>query len=271
MKLDEIQKAAQEQFGRRSDSYGKGHILENVDDVRAAIESLTLPSRAKALDVATGAGHTGLFLASLGHDVTLADIAKPMLDKAARTAAERGLTVKTVQHPAEEFPHADESFDLVTRRVAAHHFSFPEKFIAETARVLKPGGSFLLIDGSVADDQPEAEAWIHAVEKLRDPSHQRFLTPRTWSALCEAQGLTVRSVNLYPFKQPDLNWYFETAATSAENRRQVLYLVTHVPAAAKALFQVGEESGKIVWWWQRLTLIAGKGTQIRQNAGLIGR
>jgi SAM-dependent methyltransferase len=208
--------------------------------------------------VATGGGHTGLLLASLGHDVTLADIAKPMLDRATQAAAERGLSVKAFQHPAEKFPHADETFDLVTCRVAAHHFSFPEKFISETARVLKRGGYFLLIDGTVADDQPEAEAWIHSVEKLRDPSHNRFLTPRSWSVLCQTHGLAVRAVEIVPFKQPDLNWYFETAGTPDQSRIKVLELIARVPAAAKSLFKVGEEDGKIVWWWQRLTLIGAK-------------
>lgn len=258
MELDKIQQAAQEQFARRSEHYGKGHILENVEDVEAAIQSITLPAQARVLDVATGAGHTGLFLASLGHDVTLADIAQPMLEKAARTAAERGLKVKTAQHPAESFPQEDGTFDLVTCRVAAHHFSFPDKFIAETERVLKPGGYFILIDGTVADDQPEAEAWMHRVEKLRDPSHNRFLTPRTWSILCKTHGLDVLAATIFPFKQPDLNWYFETAATPDENRIKVLQLISGVPESARSLFRVGVENGRIVWWWQRLTLIAVK-------------
>jgi hypothetical protein len=124
--------------------------------------------------------------------------------------------------------------------------------------VLKPGGFFLLIDGSVADDEPEAEEWLHNVEKLRDPSHHRFLTPRGWSELCERNGLKVRSAELHPFKQPDLNWYFETAATSPENRKQVLELVAKAPESARKLFKLGEEDGKIVWWWQRLTLVAEK-------------
>ncbi len=259
MKLDEVQQAAQAQFAKQSARYGKGHILENVEDVRNAIETISLPPRAQVLDVATGGGHTGLYLASLGHEVTLADIAQPMLDRAAKAAAERGFTVQTRLHAAEQFPYPDAQFNLVTCRVAAHHFSSPEDFIRETARVLKPGGYFLLIDGSVADDEAEAEAWLHAVEKWRDPSHNRLLTPRAWSKLCGANGLTVQSVALNPFKQPDLNWYFETAATSPENRRQVLDLIEHAPASARALFQLGEENGKIVWWWQRLTLVARKG------------
>ena len=258
MKLDEVQKAAQEQFGRQSHRYGKGHVLENVDDVREALTHVSLPSSVKALDVATGGGHTGLLLASLGYDVTLADIAEPMLERVAKTAAERGLQVKTMQHSAESLPYPDGHFDLVTCRVAPHHFTSPPDFVRESARVLRRGGYFLLIDGSVEDDEPEAEAWAHAVEKLRDPSHNRLLTPRTWSKLCESCGLKVRHQALQPFKQPDLNWYFETAATTPENRRQVLDLVANAPDSARRLFRVGEEDGKIVWWWQRLTLVAEK-------------
>jgi len=258
MKLDEVQRAAQEQFARRSHRYGHGHILQNVEDVRVAVELIPLPARAQVLDVATGAGHTGIFLASLGHDVTLADLAQPMLDRAAQTAAERGLSIQIRQHAAEEFPYSENSFDLVTCRVAAHHFSSPEKFISETARVLKPGGYLLIIDGTVEDDQPEAEAWAHAVEKLRDPSHHRFITPHRWKKLCDANHLTVRALKIVPFKQPDLNWYFDTAATPEENRKKVLELVADAPASARKIFQLTEEEGKIIWWWQRMTLVAQK-------------
>ena len=258
MKLDSVQLAAQEQFARQNRHYGKGHVLENVEDLQEALKQIPLPTCARTLDLATGAGHTGLFLAGLGHNVTLADIAQPMLDRAARAAMERGLSVQTRQHTAEQLPYPDAQFDLVTCRVAAHHFSSPENFVRETARVLKPGGYFLLIDGTVEDGQPEAEAWAHEVEKLRDPSHNRLLTPGAWSNLCETNGLTVRHVAITPFKQPDLNWYFEAAATSPENRAKVLELVADAPSSARQLFKLGNEDGKIVWWWQRLTLIAQK-------------
>jgi len=258
MDLNQVQRASQEQFARQSDRYGKGHILENVEDVRAALAHITLPARARVLDVATGGGHTGVLLASLGHDVTLSDLTQPMLDRASQLARERGLSVRTQLHAAEAFPYGAESFELVTCRVAAHHFSSPESFVREAARVLKRGGWFLLIDGTVEDDQPEAEAWAHAVEKLRDPSHHRLITPRTWQGYCEGAGLSVVHCGLTPFKQPDLNWYFETAATTPGNRQKVLELVRNAPESARKLFRLGEEDGKIVWWWQRLTLVARK-------------
>jgi len=256
MKLDAVQQAAQEQFARQSRNYGRSHILADVSDVEAALANITLPEKARVLDVATGAGHTGLHLASLGHEVTCADLAAPMLDRVREAASERGLSVETRQHPAEEFPYADASFDLVTSRIAPHHFSSPESFIRETARVLRPGGWFLLIDGSVPDDEPEAEEWLHQIEKHRDPSHHRLLAPRTWTQLCEANGLHVQSAEMRTLKQPDLEWYFETAATSPENRRIVRDLIAHAPTSARAAFRLAEEDGKIVWWWPRLTLVA---------------
>lgn len=259
MPLDEIQQAAQEQFARQSTKYGAGHILADVADVQAALEKITLPSRAQVLDVACGAGHTGLHLASLGHAVTLSDLAAPMLDRVCEAAEARGLSVHTQQHAAEEFPYPAAAFDLVTCRVAPHHFSSPHAFMQESARVLRPGGWFLLIDGSVPDHDPETEGWLHQVEKLRDPSHHRLLSRDAWSELCEQAGLTVQSTELLPLKQPDLEWYFAAANTPPANRDQVRQLVATAGAQVRTALRLGEEDGKTVWWWPRLTLIARKG------------
>jgi ubiquinone/menaquinone biosynthesis C-methylase UbiE len=259
MALDSVQRAAQEQFARQSQRYGSSHILADVRDVEAAVQRMDLPRQARVLDVATGAGHTGLYLASLGHRVILADLAAPMLERVREAAMQRGLDVEVNQHPAEELPYPDRSFDLVTCRVAAHHFSSPADFIRESARVLQPQGWFLLIDGSVPDDESETEEWLHRVEKLRDPSHHRLLSPRAWSGLCALAGLRVLSAELFPFKQPDLEWYFETAATSSANRTAVRELIVTASPTVRRVLKLTEEETKIVWWWSRLTLIARKG------------
>ena len=258
MILNDVQRSSQEQFGKQSHRYAKGHVLQNVDDLREALSFLSLPAPAQILDVAAGAGNTGLFFASLGHDVTLSDIAQPMLDRAIEAAHERGLKIQTRVHPAEKFPFPDQTFDLVSCRVAPHHFSSPEAFVSECSRTLKRGGCLLIIDGTVEDDQPEAEAWLHEVEKLRDPSHQRLIIPKRWVEMCQATGLTVERSLIRFFKQPDLNWYFETAATPQQNRDRILQLIDRAPDSARKLFRIGVEDRKIIWWWQRLTLIARK-------------
>jgi len=150
---------------------------------------------------------------------------------------------------------------LVTSRVAPHHFASPAKFVTEAARVLKPGGHLMVIDGSVPDDDPETEEWLHKIEKWRDPSHGRLLSRKAWEKLCTDSGLKVVRSELHPFKQPDLQWYFETAATSSENRALVLQAVAEASPHVRKAMKLGEEEGKIIWWWPRLTLLAESACQ----------
>jgi len=257
--LDPNQAAAAAQFDRQSDRYGRTHILADTTDVAAGLVGVTPPTaESRALDVATGGGHTALWLARQGWRVTAGDVAPRMLEGARKLALEEGFAIETELFPAEAMPFADSTFALVTARVAPHHFSSPARFMAEVARVLKPGGHFLLIDGSVPDDDPETEAWLHRIECWRDPSHGRFLSRKAWEDLTTAAGLAVIRSGLKPFKQPDLTWYFDTAATTPENRARVQEAIRTIPPAVQAALRLGDEAGRTVWWWPRLTLLARK-------------
>jgi ubiquinone/menaquinone biosynthesis C-methylase UbiE len=258
MPLDSIQHAAQEQFQKQSHRYAKGHILEDTRDLGAALEGLPIPSGVQALDIATGAGHTAFHLAREGYRVIAADLTPAMLQRVREGAAERGLTIETREHSAEILPYPDASFQLVTCRVAPHHFSSPESFVRESARVLAPGGWFVVIDGTVPDDAPEAEAWLHQVEKMRDPSHNRLIPPREWRAMSEASGLRVEKLEIAYRKQPDLEWYFSAANTSPENRAAVRSLIETASPSIRAEYRLAQEEGKTIWWWPMLTLTAQK-------------
>jgi ubiquinone/menaquinone biosynthesis C-methylase UbiE len=253
-RLDATQQAAAAQFTRQSNA--TGHILEDVSDLQEALNYLPMTKQMRVLDVACGAGHCGLHLASLGHEVTLADVSEGMLQRTREAAERRGFSVTTNQHAAEAMPYENASFDLVTCRVAPHHFSSPAQFVRETARVLKPHGHFLLIDGTVPDGEMEAAEWLNRVEKLRDPSHVRLLPASEWSELCVQAGLTVQQVLRREKKQPDLEWYFEAAGTAPENRQTVRELISNASDSIRNLYRISEEEGKIVWQWPMLTLIA---------------
>jgi hypothetical protein len=123
---------------------------------------------------------------------------------------------------------------------------------------MKTYGYFELIDGTVPDDHVEAHEWMDTVERLRDPSHVRFISPNVWRKWCVNAGLTVVKAQVESFKQPDLNWYFNVANTPPENRKKVLEMLAKAPAAVRELFKIGQEDGKIIWYWRRLMLVAGK-------------
>ena len=75
----------------------------------------SLPARPlRVLDVGAGLGHMSLWLAQLGHDVTLAEPAGPMIEGARQRLDEAGLKATFIQAPWQELPQRlSEPYDLV--------------------------------------------------------------------------------------------------------------------------------------------------------------
>jgi ubiquinone/menaquinone biosynthesis C-methylase UbiE len=181
----------QKKFGEAAADYAASSVHARGESLGRLIELVQPKSSWRLLDIATGAGHTALAFAPHVAKVTASDITDQMLAEAKRLAAERGLgNVKTTRAKAEDLPFPDMSFDLVTCRLAAHHFDKPRAFVAETFRVLMPGGTLAIVDNISPDKQELANAYNH-FEKLRDPSHGRCLSLSEWTALLEAAGFTV--------------------------------------------------------------------------------
>lgn len=161
---------AQDSFGPNAEKYIKSASHANPADLQRLVDSVR-PSGGRLLDLATGAGHCGLAFAPHVDEVVLADLTPEMLDVAARQAAERGYDhVSTSEVEATALPYQDGEFDYVTCRIAAHHFPDQPAAIAEMYRVLKPGGTLVLVDNVVPDD-PEAADFVNRFEIIRDPSH----------------------------------------------------------------------------------------------------
>jgi ubiquinone/menaquinone biosynthesis C-methylase UbiE len=256
--FDEAQAASARQFDRRFGSYGASHILSDTRDVSTALAGVEVPTDGLALDVATGGGHTALALARAGWRVCLGDVSMRMLESARELLRQDGHVVDARLFPAEAIPHGDATFDLVTVRVAPHHFSSPPTFLREAARVLKSGGRFLLIDGSVPDDEPEVDHWLNRVEKWRDPSHVRVLSPRTWRAMIEEAGMRILSLDTFERRQPDLEWYFEAAGTTEDHRRKVLDAIRSASPRVRQVMRLQTDDGKVSWSWLMLSVLATK-------------
>ena len=149
------------------------------------------------LDVATGGGHTALRFAPYVAHVIASDITPAMLNAAETHLAEKSVdNVTFKQTAAEAMPFDDASFDLVTCRIAPHHFDDAARFVQEAARVLKPGGILLVQDHLLPDDE-KAARYIEAFEKLRDPSHNQAFTKKEWCGMFAAASLTVTHVERF--------------------------------------------------------------------------
>ncbi len=192
----------QKKFGEAAADYAASTVHAKGESLARLVELLHPKPSWRVLDVATGAGHTALTFAPLVAKVMASDITDQMLAEARKLAAERGLgNVKTARAKAEDLPFPDMSFDLVTCRLAAHHFAKPRAFVAEAYRVLMPGGVLAVVDNVSPDTEilPElspAQARelarvYNEYEKLRDPSHGRCLGLSEWKTLLGDRGFTL--------------------------------------------------------------------------------
>jgi ubiquinone/menaquinone biosynthesis C-methylase UbiE len=178
------------QFSKNAESYFTSESHANGQDLSLLVEWLQPRSEWTALDVATGGGHVAKTLSPYVRHVFSTDLTKEMLANTAKHFNQDSPNIWYVIADAESLPFLDHTFEIVTCRIAPHHFPNPDAFISEVARVLKPNGSFLMIDNVVPDKSHLAE-FMNTMEKLRDESHVQCLSIETWRQLfCEA-GLSV--------------------------------------------------------------------------------
>jgi len=185
-----LKSLVQQKFGDAAADYAASAVHATGPSLARLLDLVETKPTWRALDIATGAGHTALAFAPKVAKVTASDITPEMLQQARRLAKERKLgNVVTAQAPADDLPFPDTSYHLVTCRLAAHHFRNPAAFVREAARVLIPGGAFALVDNVSPEDESLAAVY-NAFEKLRDPSHGRALSVDEWVHIIKAAGLT---------------------------------------------------------------------------------
>jgi ubiquinone/menaquinone biosynthesis C-methylase UbiE len=113
-------------------------------------------------------------------------------------------------------PFADDSFDVVACRVAAHHFEDVRAAVAEMARV--SGDRVLVVDNLHLDERAEE------ADRVRDPSHVRNYTEDEWRALFAGAALRVEDVRRFD-KRIELEPWLERAGCSGEEAERVRSLL----------------------------------------------
>jgi ubiquinone/menaquinone biosynthesis C-methylase UbiE len=187
----DIKKNVQQQFGKNAASYVSSPIHKDGKDLLKMVEMAEVNGQEVLLDVATGGGHTANAFAPLVKKVIAVDLTAEMLAAAESFIIENGhQNVEFVQGDAEQLPFTEESFDIVTCRIAPHHFPNVDTFIREVYRVLKPGGQFLL-DDNVVPESKEYDQFYNTMEKIRDYSHFRAWKKSEWIQKLEESGLEV--------------------------------------------------------------------------------
>jgi ubiquinone/menaquinone biosynthesis C-methylase UbiE len=186
-----IRQRVREQFGAHARNYVTSASHVSGADLDRLVELAAPTASDLALDVSTGGGHVALALAPHVARVVASDLTPSMLLEAREFLTRRSVTnADYVIADAGSLPFLDATFDLVTVRIAPHHYPDAALALREMARVLKPSGRLVIVD-NVAPADPRLDALLDDWERRRDPSHVRSYTVQEWRAFLAAAGLRV--------------------------------------------------------------------------------
>jgi SAM-dependent methyltransferase len=244
----------QAQFGPSAAAYVTSAGHAGGDDLERLLAWGRACRPGRALDVATGGGHTALAFASVAARVVAFDLTEPMLRAARDFIRSRGATnVAFAAGDVAALPFRDGAFDVVTCRIAPHHFADVAGAIRQIQRVLRPGGSFLLQD-ILGHDDPDANAFITEVERRRDPSHVRAYRASEWKAFLRAAGLTVIDEGVVRKIRVWDEWTGRTRM-APEARRDLEALVRQAPERCRAAFDFELTGDRIASFTDRMILV----------------
>jgi ubiquinone/menaquinone biosynthesis C-methylase UbiE len=189
-------------WSQRADAFRESPTHREGADLELVVEWAEPGPDVKVLDVASGGGHVARRLREEGCTVVTVDPAPGMR--------------ADVLAPAEHLPFEDGSFDVVTCRIAAHHFTDIRAAVAEMARV---SNRLLVIEDNLFRGEHVEEA-----ERLRDPTHVRCYSEDEWKELVEAVGFEIEQVQDFPRRQ-SLSAWLERVETPPDDARRIRELL----------------------------------------------
>ncbi|MGB5498561.1 MAG: bifunctional demethylmenaquinone methyltransferase/2-methoxy-6-polyprenyl-1,4-benzoquinol methylase UbiE [Maribacter sp.] len=114
------------------------------------------------LDIATGTGDLAINLVQTGaRKIVGLDISPGMLEVGKKKVLEKHMenTIEMIEGDSENLPFEDNTFDAITVAFGVRNFETLEKGLSEIHRVLKPKGTFVVLETSVPTKTPYKQGY----------------------------------------------------------------------------------------------------------------
>ncbi len=240
-------------FGQRAAFYTTSAVHKDKVVLDRLVGLAHVRSTDRVLDVATGTGHTAFAVAPQVHEVIAADATPEMLAEGEKLKAEFGMqNVEFRIADAHDLPFEDESFDVVTCRRAAHHFTDIRRALREMRRVLRPGGRLVIDDRSVPEDD-FTEATLNRLDWLHDHSHVREYRPGEWQSMLQEAGFAVEAAEPYIQLRP-LSAF--TNGVEPESEAEIKRIIVGLDEAQRTTLNATEKDGE-VWLNHWYVMVVG--------------
>lgn len=175
------------------------------------------------LDIATGTGDLAINLAQTNAEKIVGlDISSGMLDIGKAKIKKRGLdnTIEMILGDSENMPFEDNSFDAITVAFGVRNFETLEKGLKEIHRVLKPKGTFVILETSMPTKTPFKQGYNFYTKNILPLIGKMFSKDRSaYKYLCE-------SASVFPFGEALNNILRETGFINVKDFPQTFGVAT---------------------------------------------
>ena len=256
--MNHIHNEVQTRFGKNPEYYAVSPVHAKGDTLAVIVEFAQPTGTERVLDIATGTGFAAFAVAPKVAHVTATDLTYEMLAKARELASERGMSnVEFQVAAAESLPFASGSFDIVTCRIAPHHFQDVPAFLSEAYRVLRPSGSFCMID-TVCPESERLIQWQNRVEKLRDASHVWAYPPSRWRKMIGETGFKIERESQSKNAEIQFSWWTQRETKSPELVRQIRSAFEGLSAQEGAIYDIRRDGEELYFAWPMYSVQARK-------------
>ncbi len=177
--------------------------LLGADQARQSLlDQPELRSAERVLDIGCGTGTFAVLLKKRFPKVEVIglDPDQKALARAERKSEKAGVSIRFDQGFADEHQYESGSFDVIFSSFMFHHLEGKdrEKTLHEVHRVLKPAGTFYLLDFEVSQTGSEHGLFrmFHSTERLQDNSEDRLLSLMRDAGFSESKKIGTQPVLL---------------------------------------------------------------------------
>jgi len=148
------------------------------------------------LDIGCGIGYVAMATKALFPDAEVVgiDISPAVIAKAKQLDSQHLIQYDVAAELS--MPYESDRFDLAVCRMSIHHYPAILQHLREVDRLLKPQGTYLIID--VVPDRGKNDEWLNDLFVGREDGHVKFYTLVEYESLLQQSGYSVRSVEYFP-------------------------------------------------------------------------
>ncbi len=174
-------------FDAQAAAFERAKVQRDAESLSRFVAFAGLAPGARVLDAGCGPGLVAEAFLEAGCEVLGVDLSAEMIRRAGARCARFAGRARFEQRSLFDVP-SGAPFDAALSRNVLHHLEDPAAFVARQAALVRAGGVVLAFDLS-GDPDPARQAWSQGIERDRDRTHVRTLTPGELADLLVRAGL----------------------------------------------------------------------------------